>query len=117
MAWSDVCPSNRSLHLLQPGVAPLVPHPLSQGHEKRLSRFDFASWPYLLLLVQHRDQSPLMLRNRIRVTLRLVALCALALPWRIFPCATSFADDSRERRDVLMPQIVASSSVLSAVVS
>ena len=24
-----------------------------QGHEKRLSRFDFATWPYLLLLVQH----------------------------------------------------------------
>jgi hypothetical protein len=90
-----------------------LPHPLSQGHEKRLSRFDFATWPYLLLLVQHRDQSPLDAQkpNLSHVASRrsLRARFALKDLSRVpFPLPMIVA-----REGLIMPQIVGSSNVLS----
>jgi hypothetical protein len=103
-----------AFHLLQPGVLRrFFPDPLSQGHEKRLSRFDFATWPYLLLLVQHRDQS---LLDAQKPNLSRVA------PRRSFRARFDLKDLSRvpfplpmivAREGLIMPQVVGSSSVLS----
>jgi hypothetical protein len=103
-----------AFHLLQLGVLRhFFPHPLSQGHEKRLSRFDFATWPYLLLLVQHPGlslldaQKPNLSHVASRRSFR--ARFALEDLSRVpFPLPMIVA-----REGLIMPQIVGSSSVLS----